>query len=129
MAKKGIKWIGRELVMSPYCIGLCKSKKQFEAELDRRKAPLLERTEWVDDGKDGKTHFFEGTKDNDLSCIVCIKKKKSIEYTSVLGLLVHEAVHIWQAVKDELNEKEPSLEFEAYSIQAIAQRLIEAYGK
>ncbi|HHG5268342.1 hypothetical protein [Acinetobacter baumannii] len=45
----------------------------------------------------------------------------------VYGLLLHEAVHIWQIVKKRMGESEPSVEFEAYSIQAIAQDLFEMY--
>ncbi|MBE2738299.1 hypothetical protein ILS98_19015, partial [Acinetobacter baumannii] len=35
----------------------------------------------------------------------------------VYGLLLHKAVHVWQKVKKLMGEKEPSSEFEAYSIQ------------
>ncbi|WP_151829183.1 hypothetical protein [Acinetobacter nosocomialis] len=45
----------------------------------------------------------------------------------VYGLLLHEAVHIWQIVKRRMGEREPSVEFEAYSIQAIAQDLFEMF--
>nr|WP_312824975.1 hypothetical protein [Acinetobacter oleivorans] len=45
----------------------------------------------------------------------------------VYGLLLHEAVHVWQKVKKLMGEKEPSSEFEAYSIQAIAQDLFKMY--
>ncbi|AWL18596.1 hypothetical protein DIW83_05910 [Acinetobacter nosocomialis] len=45
----------------------------------------------------------------------------------VYGLLLHEAVHVWQKVKKLMGEKEPSSEFEAYSIQSIAQDLFEMY--
>lgn len=44
------------------------------------------------------------------------------------GLIVHEAVHVWQAVREAMCEEQPSTEFEAYSIQAIAQCLLEDYG-
>lgn len=45
----------------------------------------------------------------------------------VYGLLLHEAVHVWQKIKKLMGEKEPSSEFEAYSIQAIAQDLFEMF--
>lgn len=45
----------------------------------------------------------------------------------VYGLLLHEAVHVWQKVRKLMGEKEPSSEFEAYSIQAIAQDLFKMY--
>ncbi|MFH3964700.1 hypothetical protein WAJ79_19475 [Acinetobacter baumannii] len=45
----------------------------------------------------------------------------------VYGLLLHEAVHVWQKIKKLMGEREPSSEFEAYSIQAIAQDLFKMY--
>ncbi|MDC4872598.1 hypothetical protein OHW09_01690 [Acinetobacter baumannii] len=51
-------------------------------------------------------------------------ERKLIE---IYGLLLHEAVHVWQIVKRRMGESEPSVEFEAYSIQAIAQDLFEMY--
>lgn len=45
----------------------------------------------------------------------------------VYGLLLHEAVHVWQKVRRLMGEREPSTEFEAYSIQAIAQDLFKMY--
>lgn len=51
-------------------------------------------------------------------------ERKLIE---IYGLLLHEAVHVWQKVKKLMGEKEPSSEFEAYSIQAIAQDLFEMF--
>jgi len=51
-----------------------------------------------------------------------------LSYSSALvGLLIHEAVHVWQNVRDLISEDRPSREFEAYSIQSIAQKLIDAY--
>ncbi|MEF0130076.1 hypothetical protein [Acinetobacter baumannii] len=49
------------------------------------------------------------------------------EKIEVYGLLLHEAVHVWQIVKKLMGEREPSSEFEAYSIQAIAQDLFKMY--
>ncbi len=77
--------------------------------------------------KDATVHYFEKTDTHNLCCIVCIKSVKGLKRSEVIGLLIHETVHIWDAIIDELNEKEPSSEFKAYSIQNIAQRLIEAY--
>jgi len=46
-----------------------------------------------------------------------------------VGLIVHEAMHIWRAMRESIGEHSPSAEFEAYSIQSIAQNLIAAYEK
>ena len=44
------------------------------------------------------------------------------------ALLVHEAVHVWQAFCEDIGEKSPSDEFEAYSIQSISYELMTAYA-
>ena len=123
--KTKIKWIDRCLVESPYYIGLCLNKKDFEKEMVRLKVKKSERPEWIVAGKDGKVHEFAEGKKRIL--IICMRKPKS--KIEGIGLLVHEAVHAWQLIKAELNESRPSLEFEAYSIQTIAQRLIDGYIK
>lgn len=45
----------------------------------------------------------------------------------VVGMLIHEATHVWQEVRLAMAEVSPSIEFEAYSMQAIAQELIFAF--
>lgn len=47
----------------------------------------------------------------------------------IYGLLLHESVHIWQKIRERMGEKKPSSEFEAYSIQSIAQDLFYAFEK
>ena len=121
--KTAIKWIDRSLIESPSCIGLCLSKKDFKAEMKRLKVPNPPK--WITDGKDGMTHFFSYR--GRETAIVCIKQhNKPIE---TVGLIIHEAVHIYQYIKQNLNENNPSKEFEAYSIQTIAQRLIDKVGE
>lgn len=128
--KHKVDWIDRWLFLSPYCIGLCRDEESFNKELKRLKVPVKNWPKWVKgERSDATTHFFEKDDNRGLCCIVCIRNRKGIDNIAVIGLLVHEAVHIWQAIKDEIGEKEPSSEFEAYAIQDISQRLIESYRK
>lgn len=127
-----IKYVDRVLFVSPCCIGLCTSKAQFLKELKRLK--LNEYAfEWMSDDCNGKTHFLENKSTGGKICIVCIdavirngSKKSTLKGPALYGLIVHEAVHVWQAIRDDIGEENPSAEFEAYSIQAISQRLMEA---
>ena len=45
----------------------------------------------------------------------------------IAAMLVHEAVHVWQTIRRSIGETSPSSEFEAYSIQHIAQELMSRY--
>lgn len=71
------------------------------------------------------THF-SGKKKETL-CVVQIGDVAEHSLLQVHGLILHEAVHIWQEVRTCMGEEKPSSEFEAYSIQAIAQDLFEAF--
>ena len=124
-------WLSRELITSPYYIGLCTDEKAFNADLKNMRIPKKERPEFlINEYSNATVHFFENT-DGKNCAIVCIHKKqpKKITRAQIDCLLVHEAVHIWQRVKENIGERFPSLEFEAYSIQSIAQSLIEEYHR
>lgn len=126
MKKPAVTWIRRELVISPFCIGLCLKEEAFQKELNRLGVPRKDWPPWVKAGKDGQVHYFEKKAGHEICCIVCIKGHKGRLRVETSGLLIHEAVHVWQYIREELNEFDPSREFEAYSIQNIAQQLITA---
>jgi hypothetical protein len=122
---KKIAWINRWIVLSPYCIGLCVSEELFKKELKRLKLPIKDWPEFVPKHKDARVHLFQNG--SYLCAILCIKKNKKVTKSEIIGLIVHEAVHIWQEIKLSINESNPSIEFEAEAMQNISQRLIEAY--
>ena len=129
MTDKNVNWIPRAIVESPYCIGLCLDEEKFKKELKRLKIPRENWPCFVQKGKAARVHYFENTKANDKCMIVCMNNFSEREYCEIIGLLIHEAVHVWQEICKDINEYEPSLEFEAYSIQSIAMRLIAEYDK
>lgn len=122
------KWFDGSLVQGAYQYRLCLNEKDFHAELKRLKVPVHDWPPFLNSQRANATcHYLENN--NNQLAIVCMdyahaKKRHKVE---VYGLLVHEAVHIWQECMDSIGEKEPSSEFEAYSIQRIAQDLIYSY--
>ncbi len=122
------RWIDRHLVVAPHYIGLCLSDKEFKRELKRLK---IEREEWppflCGRHANATCHFFDNTKTGKRIALVCLGSTSKVESVQIQGLLVHESVHIWQAIRDDIGERDPSSEFEAYSIQSIAQGLMQAY--
>lgn len=68
------------------------------------------------------SYYFDGA-----YAVVQLGDTSERNQIEVYGLLLHEAVHVWQIVKKRMGESEPSVEFEAYSIQAISQDLFEMY--
>lgn len=75
----------------------------------------------------GRCTSFE--KDGKLCILVTVADgtEKHHSQIEVTGLLVHEATHVWQYVRDHMGEKEPSVEFEAYAMQAIFQGLMSGW--
>lgn len=121
-----IKWCDRAASAPLPYYGLCTSEAQFLATLKR----LGEKynAPWVTPGSDGTMHTLEDKK-GEVCCIVCINVTKGIKRGGVYGLLIHEAVHIWQKYCENIKEFAPSIEFEAYTIQKIAQNLLFSFDE
>jgi hypothetical protein len=124
MSHKKVRWIDRELVMSPYYMGLARDEGEFRRELKRLKVADGECDPWIPEGADGG--IWELERDDRQLFIVCIRPGNR-DRIEVYGLLVHEAVHAWRRIKKSLGEGSPSSEFEAYAVQNIASRLMDAY--
>ena len=61
--------------------------------------------------------------------IICLKEEHGLSLYDVYSILIHEAVHLWQAHCKWMGEEKPGDETEAYAIQKIAGELIKEYGK
>lgn len=59
--------------------------------------------------------------------IICIKEGLELSLIETFSLLVHEAVHLWQAHCEYIGEEAPGDEIEAYAIQKIATELMKEY--
>lgn len=64
-------------------------------------------------------------------CLVTIDDDAEANYEPdlIIGLIVHEATHIWQEIQEVIGEDKPGREMEAYAMQAIVQELLTAYRK
>lgn len=97
---------------------LVRNQDQLDILFDTIKAPF----DFLEGNADARVNL------NDGFAIVQLGDSSEWNTLQVHGLLLHEAVHIWQELKERMGEGEPSIEFEAYSIQAIAQDLFEMYA-
>lgn len=105
----------------PVHFGFCPSKKAWKREMKRLncKEPYPDT--------DGRCTTF--TNEGKVVCIVTLRDGSENErsISEITGLLVHEATHVWQTIREDIGEKDPSPEFEAYSMQAIFQGLFTAF--
>lgn len=118
------RWLGRDTVLAPY-MTLCTSQKEFDAVVKHCKLPHV--GQWMDtDTHKALVHTWEG--EGRLITVVCISPAAfEAEPIDVACTLVHEAVHIFQRLCDSIGEDHPSREFEAYSIERIAEQLMREF--
>ena len=119
------QWLGRSLITGPY-LCLCTTEKDYHAVMDYLKVPAHQRRPWVGKRANATTHLLEN-QDHGSAAVVCLGDVSRRSPVDVAALLVHEAVHVWQAFCEDIGEKSPSGEFEAYSIQSIFYELMTAY--
>ena len=65
--------------------------------------------------------------DNSVLAVVQINNRKKTKPDWINAIIIHESVHVWQEIREMMYEKEPSSEFEAYSIQQIALNLMSEF--
>lgn len=129
MNKHSVIWCDRGWLPTYY--GFCPSKFAWEREMKRLKikdAPPYPDT-------DGRTTRFEKTENTvDMmgdTIIVTIAdhidKRKDV--AAICALIGHEAVHVWQFIREDIGEDNPGREIEAYAIQYITLALCGAYRK
>lgn len=117
-------WLDRRLgSLGPY-LTLCLSHDEFTAVMSHLGSK--EVPHWC--RKDAAVHTFDHA-DGGVCCVVCLGDTSARSGVEIAGLLVHEAVHVWQAWCDDVGEREPGCEQEAYGVQAIAQELMAEYAR
>lgn len=133
MSKKSkLEWLDRGLLTSPYHYALALSEKDFHSEMKRLGVPKSHWPPFLQTTHSAATtNFFEQTKATGQCAIVTMHpaKKSGHDVKQVYALLVHEAVHIWQACRDSIGERHPGAEEEAYAVQRIAQSLMFSYDE
>ena len=124
---RSVPWLGRSLLTGPY-LCLCTTEKDYHAVMDYLKVPAKQRRPRVSNRANATTHLPEN-QDQGLGAVVCLGDVSRRSLVDVAALLVHEAVHVWQAFCEDIGEKSPSDEFEAYSIQSISHELLSAFTR
>lgn len=89
---------------------------------DCKKIGIKKKLISLPDGANATANFIQNQ--NGETLVVVYMPYSDIDDLYQHGLIIHESVHIWQEIRMIMNEKNPSTEFEAYSIQKIAQDLL-----
>ena len=125
--RKKPQWLGTSLIDGPY-LTLALDARAYKKAMKHLGIAKEARTAWVPPGSDATTHLASHPK-HGLSCVVCLRRSPDVDDIQIYALLVHEAVHVFQLWCQNHGERSPSEEFQAYSIQTIAQRLMQSYAE
>lgn len=120
------RWLDRKTVQSPYPT-LCLSAEEFAAAA--RHCQIMPAHDWLDPDRHMATTHDWRLRDK-LVCVVCLHPDAmGANPIQVACTLVHEAVHVFQRLCDSIGEVAPSREFEAYSIERIAEELMREFAR
>lgn len=114
----------------PAYFGFCPDKKAWKREMKR----IGIKHHPYPDG-DATCSVFHNAVERDATIgktIILVTIGDHIDandHLGIIGLIVHEATHVWQFIREDAGEDEPSKEIDAYAMQNIVMSLIDAYSK
>lgn len=126
MAKRKFHWLDRRVSqLGPY-LTLVLSQDELNEAL---KGLTQEYVHFPVSGAECTTLTKDVT--HELCAIISLSERAQQNNNSIeiAGLLVHEAVHVWQRYAEHLGERRPGDEQEAYAIQGISQELMMEYTR
>ena len=120
-----MRWLDRRIAAPGPYLALCLTDKKYRRAM--KHCGIAHLPPWLNDGADATTHTLMKP-DGSVACVVCLRSTDHSP-VEVAGLLIHEAVHVWQEYCLRIGEKYPANEQMAYGIQSIAQELMAEYER
>jgi hypothetical protein len=129
MAVRKPLWLNRSLIelQLHYCLVL--SNAEYAAAVRAVEGPSAHVGYWLRDASAGATCNWSMSPDGEWHAIVALRVELGRPGYQIAGMLCHEAVHIFQEHCRRIGEDTPSDEFAAWSIQHIAQLLMQDYAE
>jgi len=121
------RWLDRRIAAPGPYLTLCLSETEYEAAM--RGLKCKHYAAWISTPQASATTHHLSNNDGNLCAVVCMNDYVGRNPVEVAGLLVHEAVHVWQEYCDWYGEKTPGREQEAYAVQSIAQELMAEFAR
>lgn len=122
-----MKWLDRRIAAPGPHLRLCLTEEDFVRTMRHCKVKSAPR--WITTPQAQATTHHLYSDEGGLICVVCIRDWNEHSGIEIAGLLVHEAVHVWQEYADQIGEDTPGREQEAYAVQAIAQELMNEFSR
>lgn len=114
----------------PVAIGYAPSLKAREHALAELGIPDEPRRE-----ANGLCEYWSGSHCNPeiLETVILISLDrelcKTVSMSQVVGMIAHECTHAFRIMREQMQESEPSLEFEAYFIGGLVQHVVEWHSE
>ena len=121
------KWLDR--VISPAAPFLCLCLSSAEYTTAAQHLGVTPNAAWVSSNAHATTHYYDNVDSMSYACVVCLSVTSELSGIEIAGILVHEAVHIWQNWCEYYGESSPASEQEAYAIQFISSHLMNEYSR
>ncbi len=121
------RWLDRRIAAPGPYLTLVLSQEEFDRAMRRLGKPA--GTPYIKNPTASATaHYFTNC-NGDLCAVVAMRGHEDRNPIEVAGLLVHEAVHVWQAYCESIGEDNPGAEQEAYAVQTISQELMAEFAR
>jgi hypothetical protein len=121
------RWLDRRIAAPGPYLALCLCEEEFKTALASLKSKAWPA--WIKNPHSDATTNLLVNEDGKTCAVVCIRGWEGRDPIEVAGLLIHEAVHVWQEYCDGIGEHSPGAEQEAYAVQAIAQELMAEFAR
>jgi hypothetical protein len=120
-------WLDRRIAAPGPYLALCLSEGEFNEALRSLKSKSWPT--WIKNTHSNATTHLLTNENGGTVAVVCIRDWEGRNPIEVAGLLVHEAVHVWQDYCAGIGEHSPGVEQEAYAVQAISQELMAEFAR
>ena len=118
-------WLDRRIAAPGPRLYLALSEAEYLKAM--RQLKINNPPRWLNEGADATTHTLSNL--GERACVVSLGSCMGRDPIEIAGLLVHEAVHVWQEYAEAIGERHPGVEQEAYAIQAISQELMAEFAR
>lgn len=120
-----VKWLDRRIACPGPYLTLVLSQAECDAAMKACGQPSVK---YISEGANATVHLTKDRKGHPAA-VVAVGEMNGRNSIEIAGLLIHEAVHVWQEHCSNIGESRPGIEQEAYGIQCIAQELMAEYAR
>lgn len=121
------RWLDRRIAHPGPYLTLCLYEAEYHAAMEHLR--IQGPPAWIMGPQADATAHYCTRPDTAPAVVVCLRGWQGRDPVEVAGMLVHEAVHVWQEYAAGIGERNPGSEQEAYAVQAISQELMGEFAR